>query len=67
MMSHLIFSVVRSDGGWAVEHDGERSNRSTDKNEAMASASKLARAAMSKGQLVQIKIEGESGYYAGKA
>lgn len=66
-MSHLIFTVVRSDGGWAVEHQGAQSNRSIDKNEAMASASKLARAAMGAGQMVQIKVEGESGYYAGKA
>ena len=65
-MALLIFSVIRSDGAWAVEHEGTYSNRSRDKAEAMASASKLARAAMSQGRMVQIKVEGESGYYAGK-
>lgn len=65
-MALLIFSVVRDDGAWAVEHDGSRTNRAHDKAEALASASKLARAAMSQGKLVQIKVEGETGYFATK-
>lgn len=65
-MTLLIFSVVRDDGAWAVEHHGSRTNRSHDKAEAVASASKLARAAMTQGSLVQIKVEGETGYFAAK-
>jgi hypothetical protein len=66
-MAMMIFSVIRNDGAWAVEHDGAFSNRSRDKAEVMASASKLARAAMTQGRMVQIKVEGESGYYAAKS
>jgi len=66
-MALLVFSVIRSDGAWAVEHEGAHSNRSRDKAEVMASASKLARAAMTQGRMVQIKVEGESGYYAAKS
>ncbi len=65
-MALMIFSVVRDDGAWAVEHEGARTNRSRDKAEVVASASKLARAAMTQGRLVQIKVEGETGYFAAK-
>jgi hypothetical protein len=66
-MSTMIFSVIRNDGAWVVEHEGALTNRSRDKNEANAAASKLARAAISQGRLVQIRVEGESGYYVAKA
>ena len=66
-MSTLIFSVIRNDGAWAVEHEGELTNRSRDKAEANAAASKLARAAISQGRMVQIRVEGESGYYVAKS
>ena len=38
-MAPLIFSVIRNDGAWVVEHEGEHSNRSRDK--AAANAAKL--------------------------
>ncbi len=62
-MSRLIFQVIRHDGAWAVEHQGSYSNRSIDKAEAIASANRLARTALSGGAPVQVRIEGESGYF----
>ena len=54
---------MQHDGAWAVEHEGRYSNRSSDKAEAMAAASKLARAALAGGRVVQVRVEGETGYF----
>ncbi len=62
-MAPLIFRVIQQDGAWAAEHEGRQSGRSNDKAEAIASATKLARAAISVGQAVQVRIEGETGYF----
>jgi hypothetical protein len=62
-MSTLIFRVVRHDGAWAVDHEGRYSNRSRDKAEAIASATKLARSSLGAGQPVQVRVEGEAGYW----
>ncbi len=62
-MSPLIFRVVQHDGAWSVEHEGHHSHRSQDKAEAVAWATKLARAAITVGQAVQVRIEGETGYF----
>jgi hypothetical protein len=63
MHAPLIFRVVRHDGAWSVEHAGRYSSRSKDKAEVVASATKLARAALSVGQPAQVRIEGETGYF----
>jgi hypothetical protein len=62
-MPPLIFRVVQHDGAWSVEHEGSFSNRSRDKAVAIASATKLARAAIVVGRPVQVRIEGETGYF----
>ena len=62
MPAPLIFSVVLQDGAWSVEHAGRLSNRSRDKAEVVASATRLARAAAGAGRPVQIRIDGETGY-----
>jgi hypothetical protein len=62
-MSALIFRIVKHEGAWAVEHEGRLSNRARDKAEVVASATKLARAAVGQGRIVQIRVEGESGYF----
>ncbi len=59
----LIFRVVQRDGAWSVEHQGRYSNRSSDKDVAVASATKLARAALTIGRPAQVRIEGETGYF----
>ena len=58
-----IFTVSHVTGGWAVEHDGIFTDTSPDKSIVMASAAKRARAAMSQGEAVQVKVEGETGYF----
>ena len=58
-----IFTVCPVTDGWAVEHDGIVTDRSADKAVAQASAAKLARAAMSDGKTVQVRVEGEMGYF----
>jgi hypothetical protein len=62
-MSAMIFRIVRHDGAWAVEHEGRYSNRARDKAEVVASATKLARAAVGQGRIVQVRVEGETGYF----
>ena len=62
-MSALIFKIVKHDGAWAVEHEGRISNRARDKAEVIASATKLARAAVGQGRVVQVRVEGETGYF----
>ncbi len=62
-MSRLIFQVIRHDGAWAVEHEGSYSNRSVEKAVVVASANRLARNALNGGAAVQVRIEGESGYF----
>ena len=59
----MIFQVFQHEGAWSVEHEGCISDRSAVKEEAVASATKLARAASATGQLVQVRVEGETGYF----
>ena len=63
MTSPLIFQVVQNDGAWSVEHHGAFSGRTAYKAEAVASATKLARAASFGGQSAQVRIQGETGYF----
>jgi hypothetical protein len=63
MPAPLIFLVVQHDGAWSVAHEGRLSNRSLIKDEVIASATKLARAAASPGRAVQVRIDGETGYF----
>ena len=63
MPAPLIFRVIHQDGAWSVEHEGHLSNRSADKATVIASATKLARAAANDGRPVQIRVDGETGYF----
>ena len=62
-IARAVFIVAPVEGGWAVEHSGGVTDRSSDKAETIASAHRLARAAMSAGQAVQVRIDGEAGYF----
>jgi hypothetical protein len=63
MTPPLIFQVVQNEGAWLVEHEGVLSDRTIYKAEAMASATKLARASSLGGKPAQVRIEGETGYF----
>jgi hypothetical protein len=62
-MSRLIFQVIKHEGAWAVEHQGSYTNRAAEKAVAVAAANRLARNAIATGAAVQVRIEGESGYF----
>jgi hypothetical protein len=49
-----VFTVVAHEGGWAVEHEGEYLDRSSRREDAVACASRRARAAFALGRLVQL-------------
>lgn len=63
MSVHLIFLVCQRDGAWSVEHEGQSSCRSGNKDEVIASATKLARASSLGGRPAQVRVEGETGYF----
>lgn len=58
-----IFTVVRHESGWAVEHDGEFSDITPDKEVAKAAANKRARAAQDGGKPCLVRIVGETGFF----
>ena len=58
-----VFTVIRHDGQWAVEHAGEFFGHSTDKEVAKAAANKRARAAQDSGRPCQVRVHGELGFY----
>ncbi|MBL8772146.1 MAG: DUF2188 domain-containing protein [Phenylobacterium sp.] len=58
-----VFTVVRHDGGWAVEHEGQVSDITRDKEVAKASANKRARASFDAGRSCVVRVFGEHGYF----
>ena len=58
-----IFTVIRHDGAWAVEHGGEYFGHSADKEVAKAFAYKRARQMLDGGRACQVRIYGEHGFF----
>jgi hypothetical protein len=58
-----IFTVVRHPTGWAVEHDGELSDITSDKEVAKAAANKRARSAQDAGKPCLVRVVGEHGFF----
>ncbi|HKT54627.1 MAG TPA: hypothetical protein VJP88_09255 [Caulobacteraceae bacterium] len=58
-----IFTVTRHGDGWAVEHNGLIAEAVSSKDEAHASAHKLARAAHDAGRPAQVTVAGEIGFF----
>lgn len=63
-LDRLTFTVSRHDGRWAVEHDGEYSDHSSDKEVAKAAANKRARASQDAGRPCQVLVHGENGFFS---
>ena len=59
MLERTVFTVVRLEGVWAVEHDGEVFGHTSDKEVAKACAHKRAREVVDAGGAVQIRVFGE--------
>ena len=57
-----VFTVLRHDGQWAVEHEGRYFGHSPEKDVAKAAANRQAREAQDKGELCQVRVEGEHGF-----
>lgn len=57
-------TVARHDGRWAVEHQGNFSDHTFDREEAKAAANKRARALQDAGRPCQVRVSGEHGYFA---
>ncbi len=62
-VDRAVFTVMRLEGGWAVEYGDERFGHSPDKEVARAFAYKRARQLQDGGQPCQIKVIGESGFF----
>lgn len=61
-----VLTVMRHEGGWVVEHDGEHFDHSPDKEVAKASANKRARRMQDAGRPCQVRVSGELGYFAAR-
>jgi len=57
-------TVARHEGRWAVEHMGEFSDHTFNKEEAKAAANKRARALQDAGRACQVRVSGEHGFFA---
>jgi hypothetical protein len=59
-----VLTVLRYEGAWAVEFDGEVFGMSADKEIANAAAHRRARQMQDSGRPCQVRISGEAGFYA---
>jgi hypothetical protein len=63
VVERCVFTVIRRDGGWAVENAGEFFGHSVDKEVAKAAANKRARIVQEGGRPCQVRVSGETGFY----
>lgn len=59
-----VLTVLRHEGAWAVELDGELFGRSRDQEISKAAAHRRAREIQDAGRPCQVRVSGETGYYA---
>lgn len=60
VLERAVFTVLRLQGAWAVEHGGEVFGHASDKEEARAWAHKRAREVIDGGGCAQVRVHGES-------
>lgn len=58
-----VLTVSKHEGAWAVELDGQTFGHSDDKEVAKAAANRRAREIIDGGQLCQVRVSGEHGFY----
>jgi hypothetical protein len=56
-------TVIRLEGLWVVECDGEKFGVSSDKEVAKAAANRRAREIQDGGRACQVRVSGEHGFY----
>lgn len=59
-----VLTVTRHEGIWAVELDGERFGQSSDREISKAAANRRAREMQDAGRPCQVRVAGETGFYA---
>jgi hypothetical protein len=59
-----VLTVVRREGEWAVELDGELFGRSRDREISKAAAHRRAREMQDAGRPCQVRVSGETGFFA---
>ena len=65
-LDRAVLTVLRHDGAWAVEHEGEHFGHSSDKEVAKASAHKRARQMQDGGRPCQVRVSGEHGFFVAR-
>lgn len=58
-----VLTVLRHEGAWAVELDGELFGRSRDQEGARAAANRRVREIQDSGRACQVRVSGEIGFY----
>jgi len=61
--NRTVLTVLRHDGGWSVEQDGDFFGQSADKEVAKAAAHRRALSLHESGRACQIRISGEHGFW----
>ncbi|WP_337186260.1 hypothetical protein [Phenylobacterium sp.] len=61
----VIIHVLRHEGGWAAEFEGERFAYSLDKEIARAGALRRARSLFDAGRACQVTVQGEAAFLRG--
>ena len=59
-----VLTVLRHQGEWAVELDGELFGHSRDREISKAAAHRRAREVQDAGRPCQVRVSGETGFYA---
>ena len=59
-----VLTVIRHEGVWVVEHEGDLFGHSPDKEIAKATANKKARQMQDGGRACLVRISGEHGFFA---
>lgn len=57
-----VITVVRHNGGWSVEQDGDYFGQSSDKEVAKAAAHRRALSLHEAGRACQVRVSGEHGF-----
>ncbi|HEV2533690.1 hypothetical protein [Phenylobacterium sp.] len=59
-----VLTVVRHNGQWAVEYDGDHFGHSPDQQVAKAAANRRVREMQDTGRPCQVRVSGENGFWA---
>ena len=62
--NRTVLNVMRHEGGWSVEQNGDYFGQSPDKEVAKAAAHRRATSLNEAGQACQVRVSGETGFWA---